>query len=184
MPCSGDKTHRGEKDDLGRRLISFDWALKRLLRQKANFEILEGFLSELLAVDVKIIEVLESESNKDTAADKFNRVDLKVRLQTDEIVIIEVQVERQYDFLQRMLFAASRVVTEHMRQSAPYSEVVKVYSVNILYFDLGRGRDYVYRGRVSFKGLHLGDELELTDRQRRALKRRGVWDVFPEYYFT
>ena len=31
-----------------RKLITFDWAMKRLLRSKANFEILEGFLSELL----------------------------------------------------------------------------------------------------------------------------------------
>ncbi len=38
-----------------RRLISFDWALKRLLRSKANFGILEGFLSELLDDDVRIL---------------------------------------------------------------------------------------------------------------------------------
>ena len=30
-----------------RKLITFDWAMKRLLRSKTNFEILEGFLSEL-----------------------------------------------------------------------------------------------------------------------------------------
>ncbi len=62
-----------------RRLITFDWAMKRLLRSKANFEILEGFLSELLHDDISILEVLESESNKVTAIDKYNRVDLKVR---------------------------------------------------------------------------------------------------------
>ena len=60
-----------------RRLISFDWALKRLLRSKANFGILEGFLSELLHTDIQILEILESESNKDTALEKQNRVDLK-----------------------------------------------------------------------------------------------------------
>ena len=31
-----------------RSMISFDWAMKRLLRNKANFEVLEGLLSELL----------------------------------------------------------------------------------------------------------------------------------------
>jgi hypothetical protein len=48
-----------------RRLISFDWALKRLLRSKANFGILEGFLSELLRDDIRIVEILESETNKE-----------------------------------------------------------------------------------------------------------------------
>ena len=35
-------------------LISFDWAVKRLLRNNANFGILEGFLNELLHQDIKI----------------------------------------------------------------------------------------------------------------------------------
>ena len=29
-------------------MISFDWAMKRLLSNKANFKVLEGFLNELL----------------------------------------------------------------------------------------------------------------------------------------
>ena len=48
-----------------RQLVSFDWAIKRLLRSKANFVVLEGFLSELLFDDIKILELLESESNKE-----------------------------------------------------------------------------------------------------------------------
>jgi len=62
-----------------RKLISFDWAIKRILRSKANFEILEGFLSELLKEDITILEVLESESNQDLKNDKFNRLDIKVK---------------------------------------------------------------------------------------------------------
>jgi hypothetical protein len=69
-----------------RKLISFDWAIKKLLRSKANFGILEGFLSELLKFDVKILEVLESESNSDYQSDKFNRVDLKVKDQQGNII--------------------------------------------------------------------------------------------------
>jgi len=64
-----------------RKLISFDWALKKLLRSKANYSILEGFLSELLRDDIRILELLDSESNKDDACDKFNRVDLKIAYQ-------------------------------------------------------------------------------------------------------
>jgi hypothetical protein len=64
-----------------RRFISFDWAMKKLLRSKANFEILEGFLCELLKDNIHILEILESESNKENSRDKFNRVDLKVKNQ-------------------------------------------------------------------------------------------------------
>ncbi len=62
-----------------RRLISFDWAMKKLLRSKANFEILEGFLSELLKDDIHILEILESESNKEERQDKSSQTGLTLK---------------------------------------------------------------------------------------------------------
>ena len=167
---------------MSRKLISFDWAMKKLLRSKANFEILEGFLSELLKETIQILEVLESESNKQNDDDKFNRVDLKVKNQQGEIIIIEVQYEREFDYLQRILFATSKAITEHLNESEPYAEVVKVISVNILYFDLGQGKDYVYHGSTSFKGLHVQDTLQLSEDQQEMYKKSQVCELFPEYY--
>lgn len=100
-----------------RKLIGFDWALKRLLRGKANHEVLEGFLSELLKEDIRILEILEGESNRDRRRDKTNRVDMKVRNQKEEIILIEVQYEREFDFFQRILFATSKAIIEHLRGS-------------------------------------------------------------------
>ncbi len=165
-----------------RRLISFDWAMKKLLRSKANFEILEGFLSELLNDNIHILEILESESNKEDQRDKFNRVDLRVKNQDNEIIIIEVQYEREFDYLQRILFGASKVITEHIDESDSYSEVVKVISVNILYFDLGQGEDYVYHGSTTFKGIHKKDVLQLSEDQQKIYKKDKIYQIFPEYY--
>lgn len=165
-----------------RRLISFDWAMKKLLRSKANFEILEGFLSELLKDNIQIQEILESESNKEDYRDKFNRVDLKVKNQKNEVIIIEVQYEREFDYLQRILFGTSKVITEHLHESDPYSEIVKVISVNILYFDLGQGDDYVYLGKTDFKGIHNRDLLQLSDDQQELYSKNKIHEIFPEYY--
>ncbi len=166
-----------------RKLISFDWAMKRLLRSKANFGILEGFLSELLREDVQIVEVLESESNRDTADDRSNRLDLKVRNHRGELVLIEVQYERQHDYLSRMLYGSARVLVEHLDVGQSYANLVKVISVNILYFDLGHGEDYVYHGTTRFCGLHKHDELALSRAQRKLFPgREGTHELFPEYY--
>jgi predicted transposase/invertase (TIGR01784 family) len=167
-----------------RKLISFDWAMKKLLRSKANFEILEGFLSELLMEDVRILELLESESNKEDARDKFNRVDLKVKNKKEEILIIEVQYEREFDYLQRILFGTSKVITEHLHKKEPYSKVTKVISINILYFDLGHGDDYVYHGTTSFRGLHEQDLLQLSDEQKGLYGKNKLHEIFPEYYLV
>ncbi len=165
-----------------RKLISFDWAMKKLLRSKANFEILEGFLSELLRDNIRILELLESESNKEDRKDKFNRVDLKVKNDKEEIIIIEVQYDREFDYLQRILFGTSKVITEHLAEGASYSEIVKVISINILYFDLGHGNDYVYHGTTAFKGLHCQELLQLSEEQQELYKKKTIHEIFPEYY--
>ena len=170
------------KTEPKRKLITFDWAMKRLLRSKANFEILEGFLSELLSEVIVILEVLESESNKESITDKFNRVDLKVKNSAGEIIIVEVQYEREHDYLQRMLYGASRAITEQQREGEPYARLVKVISVNILYFDLGHGSDYIYRGATSFTGIHDHDQLQLSSRQQKLYGKEQIFHLFPEYY--
>ncbi|MFI3215937.1 MAG: PD-(D/E)XK nuclease family transposase, partial [Methylococcales bacterium] len=91
-----------------RKLITFDWAIKRLLRSKANFGILEGFLSELLKEDITILVVLESERYKDCRVHEFNCIDLKVRNHKQEIIIIEIQYDREYDYLQRIFYGVSK----------------------------------------------------------------------------
>jgi predicted transposase/invertase (TIGR01784 family) len=165
-----------------RELISFDWAVKKLLRSKANFEVLEGFLSELLFDDIKILEVLESESNRENENDKFNRVDIKVKNSKNEILIIEVQFDDERDFFQRLLYSSSKNICEHLDRGEPYSNVIKVISINILYFDLGEGSDYIYKGQTVFNGIHNNSTLKLTDDQRDAFKKEYPSEIFPEYY--
>ena len=132
------------------RYIRFDWAIKRLLRQKANFSVLEGFLTVLLGEEVKIIEILESEGNQQTADDKFNRVDIKAKNDKDEIIIIEVQNTRELYYLERILYGVAKAITEHISLGERYYEVKKIYSISILYFDIGKGNDYLYHGQNHF----------------------------------
>jgi predicted transposase/invertase (TIGR01784 family) len=164
------------------RLVRFDWAMKKLLRSKANFGILEGFLSELLKRDLKILSILESESNKDEKDGKYNKVDILVELQNKEIVLIEVQVNTESDYFYRMLFGTAKIVTEHLKEGETYSHIKKVYSVNILYFDLGHGDDYVYHGTTAFTGIHKKDQLDLNEKQKQLYQKEYVHELYPEYY--
>lgn len=120
------------------RYIRFDWAVKRLLRQKANFDVLEGFLTVLLGEEVKIIELLESESNQQSVDDKFNRVDIKAKNSKGEIIIVEIQNTRELYYLERILYGVAKAITEHISLGERYYEVKKIYSISILYFDIGK----------------------------------------------
>ena len=164
------------------RYIRFDWAVKRLLRNKANFGVLEGFLTVLLNEPIRIVEILESEGNQQRENEKFNRVDIKARNSKDEIIIVEVQNTREIYYLERILFGVAKAITEHIELGELYSEVKKVYSVNILYFDIGRGNDYLYHGQNTFVGVHTGDFLEVTTKEKNAIIRKLPAEIFPEYF--
>ena len=169
---------------MDKKLVRFDWAIKYLLRNKANFGILEGFLSELLKTDVTITSLLESESNKNDLDDKTNRIDVFAELSGGEKVIIEVQCIRQWDFLSRMLYGVSKVVVEHLNQGAPYGKIPRIISISIIYFDLGKGDDYIYRGRTEFKGIHRQDLLLLGEKEKQMYPEsiQSVSDIYPDYY--
>ena len=162
--------------------IRFDWALKRLLRNKANYKVLEGFLSELLREDVTILNISESEGNQDSATNKFNRVDILVENSNKEVIIIELQNNSRADYFWRMLYGVSRVITNYISLGDKYDKVRKVYSVNIVYFEIGQGKDYVYHGRNEFRGIHENDLLQLSDNQKKFFDKETVSSVFPEYY--
>jgi predicted transposase/invertase (TIGR01784 family) len=130
----------------------------------------------------KILEVLESESNKDFKEDKFNRVDIKVKNSKDEIVLIEIQYDRELDYLQRMLYATSKVIIEHIKEAASYANIIKVISINILYFNFGEGDDYIYHGTTSFTGMHNNSVLKLNPKQAQFYQTDKVEKIFPEYY--
>jgi predicted transposase/invertase (TIGR01784 family) len=163
-------------------LISFDYALKHLLRNKSNYEVLEGFLSELLKNNVSVKSIGESESNKEHAKDKYNKVDILVEDESDEIILIELQFIVELDYLHRILYGTSKAITERMVEGAKYQEVRKIYSISIVYFDLGQGDDYVYHGKTRFTGLHKKDELRLSKSQRETFGRELAGDIYPEYY--
>lgn len=167
--------------ELRDRYIRFDWAIKRLLRQKANFGVLEGFLTVFLNEKIKIIDILESEGNQQREDDKFNRVDIKARDSKGEIIIVEIQNTSELYYLERVLYGVAKAITEHINLGNSYGEVKKVYSISILYFDLGKGSDYIYIGQNRFVGMHTKDQLVISAKERDNIVRKSPSEIFPTY---
>jgi len=172
-----------------RKLVRFDWAMKHILRNKANFDVLEAFLSTLLGEPIKVQSILESESNQDREALKFNRTDLKCEDELGRQIIIEIQNQREVDYLQRILWGASKAVAESLDLGSKYRNVVKVISVSIIHHamraDEEANTDFIYYGSTELTGMHTGKPLILHS--GRASKEKPVVEitgkkVFPEYY--
>lgn len=167
--------------ELTDRYIRFDWAIKRLLRQKANFGVLEGFLTVFLGEPITIVELLESEGNLLSEDDKLKRVGIKARNGKGEIIIVEIQNIRMLHYLECILLGVDKTIIEHINLGDSYNEVKKVYSISILYFDLGVGNDYLYHGQNQFVGVHTGDRLQIRTKEQNAIVSRFPSEIFPEY---
>ena len=109
-------------------------------------------------------------------------MDILVENTKGEYIIIEVQNSKEHDYFHRMLFGASKVITEYIGEGKPYAEVKKVISVTIAYFDLGQGKDYVYHGKTDFTGLRKGDVLSLSKKQEELYRKSAVYQIYPEYW--
>ena len=165
-----------------RNIISFDYAIKTVLRNPANFNVLSGFLTELLGKKIEVQSLMESESNTADPKGKINRLDLKAKIDNDEIAIFEVQIGEQIDFFKRILFGVSKATTEQIHKGDAYEKIKKVYSIDIVYFELGKGTDYIYHGTTDFKGLHNNETLLFSPVEESLLPDKPVGEIFPEYY--
>jgi len=178
-----------------RTLVSFDWAMKHILRDKANFDVLEGFLSTLLNEDIRVLSLLESEANQQHDLDKYNRVDLLAVDAHAQILIIELQYTWQPSYLKRILYGAAKLIVENIKVGESFDNVRKVISISILYFPVSQeDDDYLYHGKTTFVGLNNGKPLHIDmaklpkpDQTYRAaaVGQNGVTkaiNIFPEYY--
>jgi len=171
-----------------KKLIRFDWAMKTLLRDKANFDVLEGFLCALLEDDdIKILNILESETNQKDEDDKFIRIDMLIQDSQNRKIYIEIQNTRETDYLESLLYSTSKIIVENQKLGNDFSNISKVISISILYFNLGIGEDYIYYGTTNFRGLNTGEQLKMKQREdvsnAFAPKYKMVdKEIFPEYY--
>jgi predicted transposase/invertase (TIGR01784 family) len=108
---------------MSKKLVRFDWAIKKLLRNKSNFVVLEGFLSELLFDDIHIERILESNGNQETEDGKYNRVDILTQNSKNELIVIEIQNTYEIDFFHRMAYSTSKALIENLSLGQAYSQI-------------------------------------------------------------
>jgi len=167
-----------------RTIVSFDYAIKYLLRDKANFGILSGFLSELLQRKVAVQAILESESNKDGPDGKTNRVDLKAQIDDSEVAVFEIQFRETVDFFSKVLFGIGKTIVEQASAGSKLYDIKKVYSINISYYNFEAKHEYLFNCKVDgFRGVHFPEELIRFEQACDiANVSSAKVDIHPEYY--
>lgn len=163
--------------------IRFDWAMKRLLRQRDNYAVLEGLLTILLNMQVRILLIIDSTPYKDDDIPERFRMNLLIANEKDECALVEIQNNNEYAYYQRVIFGLSSQLTDFVnRYKNGYGPIGKVYSVNIVYFPLVHGKDFVYHGKTAFHGIHTDELLDLSPFQQQVFEVDETHCLYPEYY--
>jgi len=168
-------------------LISFDYAIKYLLKDKGNYSIVEGFISALLKTkgykDVKIIALLETESNKEGSKSKRSLADLIVEDEDRNKYIIEIERNVKDSFIHKSLFNTSRLIVDNLAQREDYTQIVKVFHISLLYFPIGSGKGSVYHGETIIHEVENGDKLSVHIENPETQKSYDALNILPEYFF-
>ena len=166
-------------------LISFDYAIKYLLKDKGDYSIVEGFVSALLKSagykDVKIIALLDTESNKEDSIAKKSLADLIVEDEDRNKYIIEIERNVKHSFVHKACFNTSRVIVDNIAQRADYTEIKKVFHISLLYFPVGNGA--VHHGQTIIKEVETGERLTVHIKNQDTGNIFDATDILPEYFF-
>lgn len=166
-------------------LISFDYAIKYLLKDKGDYEIVEGFISALLVSEgykpIKIKALLESESNKESKHLKRSIADAIVEDEQGNNYIVEI--DRAYTdlFLHKAVFNTSRLIVDNLGANQDYLKIKKVFHINLLYFPFENTKSPLHHGKVIFHKIdneHPVD-IHLID---RGMHMFDAHNIFPEYF--
>ena len=167
-------------------LISFDFAIKYLLKNKGDYDIIEGFISALFASQgyppIKINALLDTESNKETLELKKSIADLVVEDAEGNKYIVEIERSYTPHFMHKACFNSSRLVVDGIYGNQDYTTIKKIFHISLLYFSTKEMLKPIYHGKTI---IHEVDTKHPVDVRiaNEGLVIFNTPNVFPEYFF-
>ena len=168
-------------------LVSFDYAIKYLLKDKGDYSIVEGFISALLKTkgykDVKIVALLETESNKEDSKSKRSLADLIVEDEDHHKYIIEIERNVKDSFIHKACFNTSRLIVDNLAQREDYTQIIKIFHISLLYFPIGNGNGAIYHGKTIIHEIETNEKLSVHIKNQETGEVFDATDILPEYFY-
>jgi predicted transposase/invertase (TIGR01784 family) len=183
----GSKKKKTMHDYSHKPLISFDYAIKYLLRDKGEYGIVEGFISALLKTKgykgVKIVAVLESESNKEDKKSKRSLADVVVEDEDHNKYIVEIERHAKKSFVHKACFNTARLIVDNLAERQDYTKIVKILHISLLYFPLSEAKGIVYHGETVIREVETNEKLSVHIENKKTGEKFDATNILPEYFF-
>lgn len=167
-------------------LISFDYAIKYLLRNKRDYDIIEGFISALLATEgygpVKINALLESESNREGVDMKRSIADLVVQDNEGNQYLVEIERSFTANFMHKACFNTARLVVDSISGNQDFTTLKKVFHISLLYFSTQGMKKPIYHGKTIIHEVDTAHPVDVRMMNQGCITFEHK-SIFPEYFF-
>ncbi len=116
-----------------------DLIFKLIFGDTRNIDILKGFLKSVLNLpedDYEKITLLDPNFRIDSQDGKLGILDIKLNTKSKKVINIEIQVLNVPELKERILFYASKMITEQIAKGESYFQIKKTVCIVITDFEL------------------------------------------------
>jgi len=167
-------------------LISFDFAIKYLLKNKGDYDIIEGFISALFAAQgyppVKINALLDSESAMESRELKKSIADLVVEDIEGNKYIVEIDRAYTPNFVHKACFNTSRLVVDSISGNQDYTNIKKVFHISLLYFNVKILESAICHAKTIMHQIDTAHPIDVRI-ANQGLVMFNSPNILPEYFF-
>lgn len=122
--------------------LKSDWVFKRIFGKEGNEDILLDLLSAILNINIKRVELKNTELTKNKEEQKKSILDIKAILDDNSIIDIEMQVNNEYNMIDRTIQYLTKLYSEQLEIGEDYTKTKKVIIINILGYNLLKTNTY------------------------------------------
>lgn len=139
------------KNNLQRLPITHDYVFKRVFSYDGNESVLKDFLEAILKIKIKTVEVKNPELIKTNKEDKVGVLDIKVEIDNNTIIDIEMQAEDEKNIIERGTTYTGKMLASQLQQGDPYNKLRKTIFICIMDFNYIKRNSFHSVGKMKFE---------------------------------
>ena len=149
--------------------LKSDWVFKRIFGKEGNEDILLDLLSAILNINIKKVELKNTELTKNIEDQKKSILDIKAILDDNSIIDIEMQVKNEYNMVDRTIQYLTKLYSEQLENSEDYTQTKKVIIINILGYNLLKTNTYHTITHLKHEEHNQKEYVKLYDKEETTL---------------
>ena len=142
---------RTEEQKVKRLPLTSDYVFKRIFAREENNSMLTDFLESILNIHINKVEVKNPELTPNMADEKLGILDLKLDIDNERIVDVEMQVSNEHNIKERSSTYLSKLAAEQLKAKQNYKELKKIITINISKYNYLERNSYHSIARMKYE---------------------------------